>query len=65
MNRVIAFVDGFNLYHSLADNPDYHKYKWLDIRKLIEIFGRFQSFVRILPIAALSVYERNWNDKGE
>ena len=38
MHRVIAFVDGFNLYHSLADEPNYSKYKWLNIRKLLELY---------------------------
>lgn len=38
MHRVIAFVDGFNLYHSLQDNPLFHKYKWLDIKKLVETY---------------------------
>ncbi|MBI4379553.1 MAG: NYN domain-containing protein [Nitrospinae bacterium] len=38
MNRVIFFVDGFNLYHSLNDNSNYNKYKWLDIAKLSQCF---------------------------
>ncbi|MBI1803243.1 MAG: NYN domain-containing protein [Ignavibacteriae bacterium] len=38
MNRVVFFVDGFNLYHSINDNPAYHKYKWLDIAKLARAF---------------------------
>ena len=38
MKRVIAFVDGFNLYHSLADNPVHEKYKWLAIRKLLGMY---------------------------
>jgi uncharacterized LabA/DUF88 family protein len=28
------FVDGFNLYHALDGNLSFHKYKWLDLRKL-------------------------------
>ena len=38
MARTTALVDGFNLYHSLAENPDYHKYKWLDIQKLLTTY---------------------------
>jgi uncharacterized LabA/DUF88 family protein len=38
MANISVFVDGFNLYHSLADNEVYSKYKWLDISKLIKTF---------------------------
>lgn len=34
MNRIIFLIDGFNLYHALSYKSDYHKYKWLDLRKL-------------------------------
>jgi len=33
-NRLVVLIDGFNLYHALDDNPEYHKYKWLDLMKL-------------------------------
>jgi uncharacterized LabA/DUF88 family protein len=45
--RVMAFIDGFNVYHSLdccerganeAERTKYRKYKWLDLRKLLENF---------------------------
>lgn len=45
--RVVAFVDGFNVYHSLdlvergateAQRTQYRKYKWLNLRKLLENF---------------------------
>jgi hypothetical protein len=38
MPRILALVDGFNLYHSLQENPNFHHYKWLDIRKLLETY---------------------------
>lgn len=38
MARIAFFVDGFNLYHALQENPGYHKYKWLDISKLCAAF---------------------------
>lgn len=38
MNRVAVFIDGFNLYHSLNDNPTYHKYKWLNLDKFSRCF---------------------------
>lgn len=34
MARVSIFVDGFNVYHALQNNPEYRKYKWLDYRAL-------------------------------
>lgn len=38
MKKVIAFVDGFNLYHSLQENKAYRKYKWLNLIKLLEFY---------------------------
>lgn len=38
MAHVAVFVDGFNLYHALNDNPGFHKYKWLDLAKLARCF---------------------------
>ena len=38
MAHVAVFVDGFNLYHALDDNPCFHKYKWLDLAKLARCF---------------------------
>ncbi len=36
--RVSAFIDGFNLYHSL-DGPGRHHLKWLDLRRLCLAFA--------------------------
>lgn len=45
MNRIIAFIDGFNLYHAIAKSPqksrgqkDLRMYKWLDLNKLIHCY---------------------------
>jgi len=38
MSRVICLIDGFNLYHSLHHNLNYHKYKWLDIKSFVNKF---------------------------
>ncbi len=38
MPRILALVDGFNLYHSLQEDQNFHRYKWLDIRKLLETY---------------------------
>ena len=38
MPRIVALVDGFNLYHSLAENPAYHPFKWLNVDKLLKTY---------------------------
>jgi len=38
MAKVYFFVDGFNLYHALDCNPDYHKYKWLSLTRLAKAY---------------------------
>jgi uncharacterized LabA/DUF88 family protein len=36
--RVCAYIDGFNLYHSI-DGIGRHDLKWLDLRRLCEVFA--------------------------
>ena len=36
--RIIGLVDGFNLYHSLQENPAYHRFKWLNIDTLLRTY---------------------------
>jgi len=38
MRQIIFFIDGFNVYHALEENPQYHRYKWLDFSKLAKCF---------------------------
>jgi uncharacterized LabA/DUF88 family protein len=38
MVRVMFFVDGFNLYHAIDKKKEYHKYKWLNLKRLCECF---------------------------
>lgn len=38
MSRFAFFIDGFNVYHSLQDNKNFHKYKWLNYYKLCSLF---------------------------
>lgn len=44
MAKVIAFIDGFNLYHALnylqghSNHQKYWKYKWLNLKKLASMF---------------------------
>lgn len=35
---VTFFIDGFNVYHAIDDNPAFHKYKWLNYAKLAKCF---------------------------
>ena len=32
--RVAAFIDGFNMYHALHSEARWHRYKWLNYRRL-------------------------------
>ena len=38
MEKVIFFIDGFNLYHSIANERRFNKYKWIDLSKLANNF---------------------------
>lgn len=38
--RVIVYVDGFNFYYGLKDDPKWKRYYWLDIVGLFEKFMR-------------------------
>ncbi len=41
MERVVFFIDGFNLYHALVgNNHKYAAYRWLNLEKLCRIFIR-------------------------
>jgi len=60
--RILVLIDGFNLYHSIADNeyhPELAKYKWLNLRKLVEFFI-VQSKEEITEIRYFSAYA-HWN----
>lgn len=46
MARIAAFVDGFNLYHAIDSSPAFHKYKWLNLRKLVQCFVRSQDEIK-------------------
>ncbi len=60
--RACFFIDGFNFYHSLDENPDLHKYKWLDYAKLARLFvPRNEKIERILLFTAFPT----WNSQKE
>ena len=57
MNKTAIFIDGFNLYHALDDEPSYHKYKWLNLEKLSKCFiGSKDSIVEIFYFTAYTTW---------
>ncbi len=73
MIKVIFFIDGFNLYHSLKDSPHLTKYKWLDLYKLCKHFtNSLEQIEGIFYFTALAfwdkskvVRQRNFNEALE
>lgn len=59
MNRRAFFFDGFNIYHSLKDNLNYHKYKWLDYYALAKAFVTKKD--EIVCVNYFTAY-RTWKD---
>ena len=58
MKRIIALIDGFNIYHSLDENPKFHKYKWLNLKKLIETFmAKNEKLVKVVYFSAYAYWE--------
>jgi len=57
MNRVIPFIDGFNLYHSIARHRPFSNFKWLNLTKLIKCFCTSKD--KIETIFYFSAYA-NW-----
>jgi uncharacterized LabA/DUF88 family protein len=57
MKKIIFFIDGFNIYHAIA-NPEYQKYKWLDFNKFASHFiNRSEKIEDIYYFTALT----SWN----
>jgi uncharacterized LabA/DUF88 family protein len=60
--RTTVFVDGFNLYHSLEARPEYHKYKWLDIKGLaVSFLTRLHKIVDVFYFTALATWHADKN----
>jgi uncharacterized LabA/DUF88 family protein len=58
MKKTVFFIDGFNLYHSIA-NPNYQKYKWLDLAALANHFtNKREKIIDIYFFTALA----HWNE---
>jgi uncharacterized LabA/DUF88 family protein len=57
--RTTVFVDGFNLYHSLKEDARYHRYKWLNLRKLAECFVPSENLDTVLYFTSYA----DWNPR--
>jgi uncharacterized LabA/DUF88 family protein len=53
MSRYCFYVDGFNVYYALQQVSEYHKYKWLNYRKLAEgVVGERDQIVGVFYFTA-------------
>ena len=59
MKKVIFFIDGFNLYHAIA-NQKYQQYKWLNLNQLANHFiNRFEKIESIYYFTALTYWNQD------
>jgi uncharacterized LabA/DUF88 family protein len=61
-DRVISFIDGFNLYHAIARLKQPHL-NWVDLKNLSQLFVKSQSeeLVQTLYFSALSIHTSEEN----
>jgi uncharacterized LabA/DUF88 family protein len=58
MRRIIFFIDGFNVYHALEDDIQYHKHKWLNYAALSKCYiTKKDTIERVLYFTAYA----HWN----
>jgi uncharacterized LabA/DUF88 family protein len=58
MKKVTFFIDGFNIYHAIA-NPQYQKYKWLDFKKFANHFiNKFEKIEDVYYFTALTPWNK-------
>jgi uncharacterized LabA/DUF88 family protein len=58
--KVIVFIDGFNLYHAINAHRNYHKYKWLNLNKLANLYiTKNEKIVEILYFTALATWNQS------
>ena len=43
MSKVVCLIDGFNLYHSIAEAPALTQYKWLDLQSFSRSFTKAEE----------------------
>ncbi len=50
--RVVAYVDGFNMYHAIENHLPEH-FKWLDYRKLVQsLLGPDEALKQVILFTA-------------
>lgn len=59
MGKTLVFVDGFNLYHAIADNPLFRGLKWLNLNKFSKCFLSTQdSLVGVHYFTAYATWDQ-------
>jgi uncharacterized LabA/DUF88 family protein len=60
MIRVSAYVDGFNLYHAIANLND-NRLKWLDLKALVQIFidPKIHQLVSVSYFSAFATWKQS------
>jgi len=61
MNRVVAFIDGFNLYHSIDRQKELYSCRWLDLQKFVRCFATSKD--QIKAVYYFSAYA-NWRPES-
>jgi len=60
MPKIIALIDGFNLYHSIEEriqlDPSFERFKWLNIDKLIKLYAP-KGVEKILYFTSLTPWD--------
>jgi uncharacterized LabA/DUF88 family protein len=58
MSRVMFFIEGFNVYHSLKEKKKYHKYLWLNYHALAQCVIKTNETVSgVLYFSAYPLYD--------
>ena len=62
--RVIAFIDGFNFYHSIEQDSTLKQYKWSDLKKLIGTYlGSHEQLTDVYYFSALCNWDNGKRDR--
>jgi len=57
--KTCFFVDGFNLYHAIDSARSLHKYKWLNLRSLAELFLRRDDYLsKVYYFTSLATWDQ-------
>lgn len=59
MKRAVFFIDGFNFYHSIANEKSFHRFKWIDYSSLASKFIKANE--TITQVILFTAYA-TWNE---